>query len=276
MNSTLKLSLSDFSFYRFGLLSFPMEKVFAFGAEVGFGGIELTESSTTRWLGGKNLLAMAEHYNLPIASLHQSTPRVVFSSFGSVERLVSRAQEMKAKVVVVHLASVHKTLQPDYFAKIRMLEKASGIKVGFENAMSQFQHIKSAAAKYTYDPQLFCDFVHRENIWVTYDVGHMAGLEKNCAAMYHKLKDRLINVHLHNSANGIDHRPLDDGELPLAELLQAMAADNYNGLITLEAFPLGQNIFAPHSEVKQRLKNSLQFFQKNIKTKNYDQSAPSP
>lgn len=265
----LKLSLSDFVFYRMGLLGYSLEKMFAFAKQVGYDGIEMTESIATRWMGSKKIKAISNYYDLPITSVHHSLTRMVLSTFGSVRRLMRRAEGVGAEAVVVHIASVHKTFQPDYFRQIKQLERKYNIVVAFENAMSQFKSIKTPAAEYTYDPEKFVKFIKQEDIAVTYDIGHMAGLNANLVEMYEKLKSHLRIIHLQDYMNGYDHQKLGSGTLPLPEFLQHLVKDDYKGLITLEVFPRNLNPFISNTKVERIMIESLNYFKKHTTIQNY-------
>lgn len=252
-----------------GLLGYSLEKMFDFAKQVGYDGIEMTESIATRWMGAKNIKSISDYYDLPITSVHHSLSRMVLSTYGSVRRLVKRAEGVGAKAVVVHLASVHKTFQPYYFEHIKRLEKEHNVTVAFENAMSQFKFLKTPAAEYTYHPQKFADFAKRENISVTYDLGHMAGLDANLISVYERLKSQLTIIHLQDYINGYDHKPLGIGTLALPEFLQHLVKDNYQGLITLEVFPRNINPFVSNRKVEQIMIDCLQYFKTHTQIKNY-------
>lgn len=269
--SPLKISLSDFVFYRLGLLGNSLEQVFAFAKRAGFDGIELTESVTTRWLGSKRIRDISRHYDLPITSVHQSLMRMVLSTYGSVRRLMQRAEAVGAQCVVVHIASVHKTFQPDYFQFVKQMEQQYNIRVAFENAMSQFKKIKTPAAEYTYDPIKFVEFAKREDISVTYDLGHMAGLQPNLIEVYESIKTRLANIHLQDFRAGYDHQPLGTGDLPLPQFLQHLVQNEYKGLITLEVFPRNLRPFMSTSRVEEIMAESLQYFKTHTNTKYVNQ-----
>jgi sugar phosphate isomerase/epimerase len=266
----LKLSLSDFVFYRLGVLGYSLEKMFAFAKQVGYDGIEMTESIATRWMGSKNVKAISEYYDLPITSVHHSLSRMVLSTYGSVRRLIKRAEGVGAKAVVVHLASVHKTFQPDYFAQIKKLEQEHNIIVAFENAMTQFKFLKTPAAEYTYEPDKFVNFIKKENLSVTYDLGHMAGLSSDIVGMYEKLKERLAIIHLQDYIDGYDHRPLGSGVLPLPQFLQHLVKDEYQGILTLEVFPRNINPFVSNKKVEQIMIDCLDYFKQHTAIQNYE------
>lgn len=275
-NNQLKISLSDFVFYRFGVLGYSLEKMFAFAKEAGYDGIELTESGVTRWLGSKNIKAMSQHYDLPITSVHQSVMRMVLSTYGSVRRLIKRAEAINADCVVVHLASVHKTFQPYYFEQIKKLEQQHNVKVGFENAMTQFKFLKTPAAEYTYEPNKFADFVNKEDLSVTYDLGHMAGLSANLVEVYEKLKNRLVNIHLQDYRDGYDHQSLGSGTLPLVQFFNHLVKDNYKGHLTLEVFPRNINPFISNKTVEQIMIDCLAYFKKHTSIQNYANQIERP
>ena len=58
--------------------------------------------------------------------------------------------------------------------------------------------------------------------------------------MYDQLRERVVHVHLSNY-DGREHRSPPDGRLPLGALLQRLAGDDYQGVITVETDPSGMD-----------------------------------
>ena len=71
---------------------------------------------------------------------------------------------------------------------------------------------------------------------LTLDTTHIGTWGYDLLAVYEQLKTRIIHVHLSNF-NGKEHRRLEDGHLPLAELLRRLQRDGYAGAVSLEMGP---------------------------------------
>ena len=220
----LKLSLSDQTFHRFGVIGHSLDRVFKFAKEAGFDGIELSETITTRLLQPKRIKAIADHFALPVTSVHQSPLRMLWSSLGSIEHVAGRASRMGAQAATIHFASVHRRATNNrFFGKIRALEERYQLSIGLENAMAQFAFFKLNALGYTHDPVRFRETIKRHNLHATYDIGHMASLVKDPATYFDTIKERLVNIHIQDYRAGFDHLSLGKGTLPIAKFLHMHA-----------------------------------------------------
>ena len=71
---------------------------------------------------------------------------------------------------------------------------------------------------------------------LTLDTTHLGTWGLDPLAVYERLRERVVHVHLSNY-DGKEHRSPPDGGMPLAELLRRLAHDGYAGAITVEAGP---------------------------------------
>jgi sugar phosphate isomerase/epimerase len=71
---------------------------------------------------------------------------------------------------------------------------------------------------------------------VTLDTTHIGTRGYDLLDVYERVRSRMVHVHLSNF-NGKEHRRLEDGHLPLAELLQRLKQDGFEGAVSLEMGP---------------------------------------
>lgn len=97
---------------------------------------------------------------------------------------------------------------------------------------------------------------------ITMDTTHLGTWGHDVLAFYEGLKRQVAHVHLSNF-NGREHRLLDDGGLPLAQLLERMGSDGYAGLVSLEVSPASLEA-EDKGRVRAHLRYSLAFCRQHL------------
>jgi sugar phosphate isomerase/epimerase len=94
------------------------------------------------------------------------------------------------------------------------------------------------------------------------DTTHLGTWGLDIMNVYRGSRARVRHVHLSNF-NGREHRRLEDGHLPLADLLDALRVDGYKGHIVVELAP---EALEAHDERKvlAHLKNQAAFCRKRL------------
>jgi sugar phosphate isomerase/epimerase len=245
------IALSTGSLYSYGVA-----RVFALAAQAGFDGIEvlIDERWDTRQAG--YLRGLTQDHGIPISSLHNPfVPHLDGWPRDPVERLkttVSLAQALGVETVVVHLplrvgyVMLHSFRRrwllpawPSPFVGLRrwmaqeltVLEASSGVRLCVENMPARRILGWRFDACWWNTPEEWSRFPH-----LTLDTTHLGTWGLDPLAVYRQVNQRVCHVHLSNF-NGKEHRRLEDGHLPLAELLQALREDNYQGVTVVELGP---------------------------------------
>jgi sugar phosphate isomerase/epimerase len=195
----------------------------------------------------------------------------------SCKACVKLAEAVGAGVVVVHLAARLAFIQVRWGAAHRRpfvlpypsraqrsylewlkgglheLQATTGVIIAVENLA--YSYPLAGLLKSVYYLNTPNDWARLEH-WAM-DTTHLGASGMDIIAVYERLKRRLAHVHLSNY-NGKEHRPLDDGRLPLAELLQHLRRDGYTGIITCEMDPepLGA---ADEAVVRENLRKTVEF-----------------
>ncbi|HSJ53037.1 MAG TPA: sugar phosphate isomerase/epimerase [Anaerolineae bacterium] len=260
----MNLVLSTGSLYSYGL-----DRVFALAAETGFDGVEVLIDG--RWDARQPdyLWCLMQGSGLPIPTVHapffpwvQGWPR---DELGRLERSADVARAVGAGVVVAHLPLRFYGLRVELVGLStgpRMLpiriprrnsfgrflredlpafEAAQGVRVGVENMPARLFLGRRANLYAMNDVEVLAGLPH-----LTLDTTHVGTWGWDLLAVYERLKERIVHVHLSNF-DGQEHRRPDTGYLPLDRLLQRLARDRYEGAVSLE---LGPDVLEAEDESK--------------------------
>lgn len=248
------LSLSTGSLYTYGIA-----RAFDLAVEAGFDAMEMMVDH--RWDSRQPayLQRLCRDSGLPIAAVHNPfVPHVPGWPQDPQERLVESAalaREVGARVVVAHLplrirgarvelvgfraASLLLPIplpnERDYrqflLNDLARFETAAGVWVGVENMPAKRILGRRISLWALNKIKVLEGLPH-----LTLDTTHLGTWGLDPLAVYERLKARIVHVHLSNF-DGREHRLLEDGHLPLAELLRRLQRDGYEGAVSLEMGP---------------------------------------
>ena len=269
------------------LFTYGLDRVFALAAEAGFDGVELLID--TRWDARQPayLSRLMQDAGLPITTVH--TPFVPWvpgwprDELERLERSAEVARAVGAGVVVAHLpprfyglriellgASLRPRALPIPIPKrspygrflreeLSAFEAAHGLRVGVENMPARRLLGRRLNLYSMNDMGAMGGVPH-----LTLDTTHVGTWGMDLLAVYERLKERIIHVHLSNF-DGREHRRPEQGHLPLAKLLQRLAGDRYAGSVTLE---LGPDVLEAEDDRKVRahLRRALEFCRAQVAT----------
>jgi sugar phosphate isomerase/epimerase len=261
----MELSLSTGCIY-----IYPLRSIFSIAREAGFAGVELVVSPEVELRGGRYVRRLAESYGLTIFSLHP--PILPFPGWSDyrtvVPRLVDLALEAGARYVVLHppnalsLADGRGRSYVEALTEGLQRTEGTGLRIAIENRAFFRPQDRRYVLGDLWELRAFADEL---DLPMVLDTSHAATSSYSLAETYHILADRLVNVHLSDLRSPpwpLDvsylhtylkhHQIPGDGQLPLADLLNRLAADAYCGPITLEISPVALHIWWPPS-VKSQL-----------------------
>lgn len=266
------------------LYSYGLNRVFELAKEIGFDGLEVLVDQRPDTFQPHYLHRLQREHGLPILALHSPFFPAASWEKGNlayVRRTISLAQEVGAGVVIAHLphrmsgALVqflwrrgHRAFFPvpwggdrEWLAFIQnglaQLEAATGVVIAVENMPARRIGPFRLNVCWLNTPQEMEVIPH-----ITLDTTHLGTWGYDLLAVYEQLKDRVAHVHLSNF-NGKEHRLLDDGHLPLAQLLERLAADGYEGLISFETHP-GALKAEDEDQVRANLYRTLDFCREHL------------
>ncbi len=264
-SAPLRLSLSTAS-----LSHFPLRLIFSIARRADLAGIELVASPEVALVGVERLRGMSEEYRVPILSLHQ--PMLPMpgwpKSWRALPRMLMVAEELGVTVLVVHPPKIKSWDEEEGRSCLETLES------GRERArrFSATVTVENSAVlkmgrddRYVLsDVSALSDLVARLDLGVTLDVAHVVNTPHSPAQAFEILKPRVRNIHFSNvgalpwpfsmpgPAGYLEHHVMPDGgKLALAPLLEALAGDGYDGILTFEINPVALRAWTPSSALER-------------------------
>lgn len=78
------------------------------------------------------------------------------------------------------------------------------------------------------------EFVSDNNINLTFDTTHCGFSKTSILETFKKFKNFIKNIHLSDFDNGVEHKVLGEGTLPLKDFIIQLKKEDYDGIITIE------------------------------------------
>lgn len=176
---------------------------------------------------------------LPIPSL---IPEVSEGALKFVKKEIILAKKVGAKQITIHSGQRDKPNRENMVAKnfeilIKNLKETIklgrkyGIKIGLEN--SPKNHAICTELK-----DLLRVVNSIEGLKIVFDVGHANTTKLNPIDYFKKVKDFVVNVHIHDNGGTVDqHAVIGEGNINFKGLLKECKNSNYYGPFILEMFP---------------------------------------
>jgi sugar phosphate isomerase/epimerase len=182
-------------------------------------------------------------------------------------RTTALGRELGAELAVTHtvfLAGPHVPRMARYQAALRMGREAGG---GLALTIESNQYNRRGKRFLFDDLQRLVDFAREQECGVTFDTCHAGANGEDLLACYEIVRPALRNVHLSDviwrGGRPRTHIMPGEGALPLRQFLARLAADGYDGLVTLEIHPLQVGMLSA-ARAKRRMGQALQFVRSAI------------
>jgi sugar phosphate isomerase/epimerase len=211
---------------------------FEIAARLGYDGLEVMVSADAVSQDTGALQRLAEYHGVPVLALHAPclliTQRVWgYEPWGKLVRAKDTAQELGAKVVVVHPPfRWQRDYARDFSAGLARMSEESDIVFAVENMYPLRAGGAELAAYAPHWNPLLMDTPH-----VTLDLSHTATSGSDAYAMVEELGGRLAHVHMADGSgmpNRDEHLVPGRGTQPCGPVLEKLSADGYSGIVVLE------------------------------------------
>lgn len=176
--------------------------------------------------------------NLKVLSIHTPLEFIAFKRKESEAYWINKSIEISkvfnSKVIVSHMVLGEyfddEIKDLDKLHRQNMLEfcKTKDVSVTTEN-LPNFEE-GSFLGRFH---ELF-KFVSENNINLTFDTTHCAFGGFPILENFNRFKGFVKNIHLSDFDNGIEHKVLGDGSLPLKDFIDQLKKENYDGIVTIE------------------------------------------
>ena len=257
---------------------------FALAAEAGFDGIEIMCDERFGTRDPDYLRQLSDQYGLPILVAHTPfSPRLPGwrdpqNQVARIEQTLQLAETLGCRSIVVHLphhlgygtlnlggrslrfpwGTPYRSVKAWIEQTLPEVQRGTSVKIALEN-MPQAR-LYGIALDPTWRNQVEeWSAVHD---WLTMDTTHWGTKGVDPLRAYRAAGTRICHIHLSNY-NGEEHQLPHRGDLDLAALLKALAADDYAGTISLEVHPHVLE-YQDGEKLRCNLRESLQFCREHL------------
>ena len=211
---------------------------FEIAARLGYDGLEVMVSADAVSQDIEALRRLADYHGVPVLAIHAPcllvTQRVWgYEPWGKLVRAKEAAQELGAKVVVVHPPfRWQREYAKDFAQGLTRMAAESDIVFAVENMYPLRAGGAELAAYAPHWNPLYMDAPQ-----VALDLSHTATSGSDAYAMTEELGDRLAHVHMADGTgvpNRDEHLVPGRGTQPCGPVLEKLSADGYSGMVVLE------------------------------------------
>ena len=230
---TPKLVLSTAPYYRL-----PLEQAFRQASAAGFEAVEVMVTQDPDTQDAQTLRDLSKEHELSIEAIH--APFLLFTRrvwttdpIEKIRRGVALAEEAEVPLLVVHPPYRWQTRYRRWIGRsLPELSARSGVIIGVENMFPVW--VRGGGGVRFHASQDLESLDHYPTLVL--DTSHLAVSGFDLLETYSRYREKIVHFHLSNNAGkGWDsHLSVDEGVLPLADLLRRVGSDGFGGTISIE------------------------------------------
>ena len=274
------ITLSTGSLHTYGI-----SRVFELAAEAGFEAIEILVDHRWDSRQPEYLRRLSRESGLPIIAVHSpflpSVPGWPSDPHERLQKSAALARELGVGVVVTHLPLRFHGVGIEFFGfskrpmilpiplpvsgdygrfllnGLARFGNEEGVRIGVEN-MPAKRILGRRVDIYSLNTlDALASLQH-----LTLDITHLGTWQLDPVEVYERLKARIVHVHLSNF-DGEEHRLPQEGHLPVADFLQRLKQDEYEGAVSVELNP---DVLQAEDEgqVRVHLKSAVAFCREHL------------
>lgn len=210
---------------------------FELATSLGYDGVEVMVGTDAVSQDAEALLALRDHYGIPILSVHAPclliTQRVWGTDpWGKLVTAQSVAERLGARTVVVHPPfRWQQGYAREFVAGLARMQEATDVRFAVEN-MFPWRAGSRAVAAYLPD----WDVRNDDYPHTTLDFSHTSVSQSDAMQMARDLGSRLAHLHVADGLGSArdEHLVPGRGEQPVAEVLSELAVGGFDGLAIVE------------------------------------------
>lgn len=178
-----------------------------------------------------------DNRDLKVQSIHAPI-RLFTPGVGTEEDFIDQCIEI-AGLLDAHYIVTHDIFERDddgniYYDDTKHCKAMAAFRGSTKVIMTENMPVIVSAGCRMHDIEYMRDFIAQNGYKITYDVGHAGTCDFDIIKGYEILKPYIRNIHLNDCKDGIEHRILGQGNLPIKELLMTLKADGYKYPLTVE------------------------------------------
>ena len=260
----MNISVSTGAFYKYNY-----KEILDIISQTNCGNIELCLNNTIVDVSLSEIIREIERKNLTVYSIH--TPFEFLWKPGEdekswINKSIDLAEALDAKVITTHITFKDTESLGEQHKKNLIEFSNHDIIICTENMPAVMANSATMNSFLCHSSELL-EFLNEFNIPLTFDTTHLASYEKSIIDGYNLFKDYIRNIHLSDYLNGVEHKILGTGDLPVKEFIQALQKDNYKYLLTIELDLEDKNRNPVENKIQavDALNNSLQVIYNSLK-----------
>jgi len=268
----MRISLSTGTFYHRGL-----DYSLRLARQSGFDGVEYVLGADYFLRGPEWLERVVRAAAVPVLSVHPPFslfatlpfipwPRRIVRSF---PRVTALAHRLKAELVVSHTIFLYSERSPRAARYLEALRSGREVGDGIPVAIESNQFNKRKRLYLLDDLARLVGFAQAHGYGVTFDTCHAGANREDLLEDYALVRPVLTNVHLSDvvwrGEQPHTHLVPGEGALPLRSFLGALAADGYDGLVTMEIHPWYVSQLST-AQAERKLRQAVDFVREAITT----------
>ena len=227
----MDISVSTGAFYKYSY-----KEIIEIMSQINCNEIELCLNNNFVNIPFADIIKEIEKKNLIVRSIH--TPFEFLLKPDEDERVwirksIDLAKALGANIITTHmLFSGTKSLVELH--KNNLIEfRNNDITVCTENMPAVMANSATKNSFLCHSSELL-NFLNEYGVSLTYDTTHWASCEKPIIDGYELFKDHIKNIHLSDYSDGVEHKILGTGNLPVKEFIQTLQKGNYEHPLTIE------------------------------------------
>jgi sugar phosphate isomerase/epimerase len=236
----------------------PTTAAFAAAADLGYDGLELMVQTDPASQDADRIIALSEHYGVPVGSVHAPCLLVTARVWGTdplvkLARSIDLAERVGAGVVVVHPPFVwQRAAAGSFTAAVAELQQRTEVRIAVENMFPMW--VRGQAVN-PYRPHW--NPVSEPHRWFTLDVSHTAVSRTDPLALARQMAGRLAHVHLADGtgAGHDEHLVPGRGAQSCGAVLEALGGLGFAGAVAVEVSTRGRS----HAERELDLAEAVSF-----------------
>lgn len=176
--------------------------------------------------------------NMNVLSIHTPLEFIAFSKGETEDYWIGKCIEM-SRILGSHIVNTH-MVYADYSNIVRSelddIHKDNILKYrGLKDILVTTENLPAhpnGGMLGKHDELL--EFVKNNDVGITFDTTHCAYSGLSIIDEFKKFGESVKNIHLSDFSDGIEHKILGDGQLPVKEFMSVLKTINYQGLLTIE------------------------------------------
>jgi 2-keto-myo-inositol isomerase len=227
----LNISISTGAFYKY-----DYREIFEIILQTNCNKIELCLNNAFVNVSFAEIIKEIEKKGLTVCSIH--TPFEFLFKPNEDEKFwinksIELAKELGVKIITTHITFKDEVSLEEQHKKNLIEFCNNDITVCTENMPAVMANSSTMNSFLCHSSELL-KFLNEFGISLTYDTTHWASYEKPIIDGYRLFQDHIKNIHLSDFLNGVEHKILGMGNLPITEFVQTLQKVGYEHPLTIE------------------------------------------